>query len=79
VLVRTGYGVPVPIALPILGPPEVELSHVFGGAWAQGGDDSLDQNIGLRLRFSMGWVRVTTDPTDLGEDVVFDFGLEAAF
>jgi hypothetical protein len=79
VLVRTGYGVPVPIALPILGPPEVELSHVFGGAWAQGGDNSLDQNIGLRLRFSMGWVRVTTDPTDFGEDVVFDFGLEAAF
>ena len=79
VLVRTGYGVPVPLAIPILGPPEVELVHVFGGAWSLGGDDSLDQNLGLRLRFSLGWVRVMTDPTDFGEDVVFDFGINAAF
>jgi hypothetical protein len=79
VLVRTGYGVPVPLAIPILGPPELELVHVFGGAWSLGGDDSLDQNIGLRLRFSLGWVRVMTDPTDFGEDVVFDFGINTAF
>ena len=78
VLVRTGYGVPLPVALPILGPPEVEITHVFGAAWTEGGDDRLDQNLGLRLRFSLGWVRVTTDPTDFGEEVVVDFGIEAS-
>lgn len=79
VLVETGYAVPLPFALPILGPADIEVTHLFGGAWAEGGDDSLDQNIGARLIVSLGWVRVTTDPTDFGEDVVVDFGVTATF
>lgn len=75
VLVRTGYGVPLPFTLSALGTPEVEVTHAFGAAWTEGGDDRLDQNLGLRLRFALGWVGVTTDPRDFGDDVVLEFGV----
>lgn len=79
VFVETGYGFPLRFEVPLFGVPELELVHIFGGAWAEGGDDSLDQNVGLRLRSSLGWVRVTTDPADFGDDVVVDFGAELPF
>ena len=79
ILVETGYGVPIPVVVPLFGLPELELVHIFGGAWAAGGDDSLDQNIGLRVRTSLGWARVSTDPTDFGEDVVVDLGVDLPF
>lgn len=79
VFVRSGYGIPLPFAVPPLGALELELVHMFGGAWSAAGDDRLDQNVGVRLHFALGWVRVVTDPDDFGEDVVVDVGVRASF
>lgn len=78
VFTRTEYRIPAPqrLRIPVLGVPALDLVYSVGKAWPEGGDASLEQNIGLRLRFPFIYARIVTDPSDAG-DIEFAIGVEA--
>jgi hypothetical protein len=62
---ETDYIIPVPgVYLPFFEQPTFELLHRVGSAWRQGGDSDLIQNIGVRLRARIFWIRAVIDPSD---------------
>ncbi len=66
VWVETRYTVPVPVVrLPVVGPPNVTLRHIVGGA---GADrlPALTQNLGLRVTVALLRLDYTFDPSGRG-------------
>jgi hypothetical protein len=66
VFVETQYWIPVPDRwyVPFLGTPALGLVHGTGMAWVEGEDRSLEQEVGVRLRFLSLEFRFMLDPTD---------------
>jgi hypothetical protein len=74
--VETLYSIPIERArLPVIGPPDLDLLHLAGMAWTAAERRSFEQNVGVRLRFSLFNVRVLTNPTAFTDDVEFSIGL----
>jgi hypothetical protein len=76
-LVETDYSIPFPRSLRIrfLGRPHFELLHVAGMAWTADVSPRLEQNIGVRLRFNMLYLRAVTDPSRFTDDAEFAIGV----
>ena len=68
-MVETRYLIPLPeaLAVPVLGPPELQLFHAAGRAWLDGQDDSLVQEIGAGLEFFGVRGRYMLQPDDPAE------------
>jgi hypothetical protein len=62
--VESRYIIPLPERweLPILGSPDLELAHAIGNAWTEGMDASLIQNLEARIRFTLIYGYIATDP-----------------
>jgi hypothetical protein len=74
-LFRSTYHVPLdPMHVPILGYPAIELIYAAGNAWDQHRSASLEQALGLRLRFALIYGDVFVDPAD-ADDLRFGIGL----
>jgi hypothetical protein len=58
------YGIPLPVMLPFVGAPSLQLLYASGAAWT--GDDSprWTQNAGVGLLFALASVSVYVDPAD---------------
>jgi hypothetical protein len=58
------YAVPLPLQLPFVGAPSLQLLYAAGAAWT--GDESprWTQNAGVGLLFSLGSASVYVDPSD---------------
>ncbi|HSJ06973.1 MAG TPA: hypothetical protein VK936_09730 [Longimicrobiales bacterium] len=64
VFVETTYAVPVRrMRVRFLGVPDVELLHQAGMGWTSGERRDLEQNVGIRVRFSLINLRLVMDPT----------------
>jgi hypothetical protein len=70
ILVESRYRIPTPdaVALPVLGPPEVQLVHAAGMAWLAGDDGTLIQEVGGRLQFLGLYLQYMLQPVDPGRD-----------
>lgn len=81
VLVRTDYVIPLPepLRLPYLGLPDIYLQHRVGMAWSDEQRRSLEQNVGLELRYGLPFIRVITDPSDPIDQALFEFGIASPF
>jgi hypothetical protein len=75
--VETEYSIPLPRQLRIrfLGRPHVELLHLAGMAWTADASPGLEQNVGVRLRFNMLYLRAITHPSRFGDDAEFAIGV----
>jgi hypothetical protein len=63
VFIETTYAVPVRrMRVRFLGVPDLELLHQAGMAWTSGERRDLEQNVGVRVRFSLINLRVVMDP-----------------
>lgn len=78
--VESEYTIPLPerFALPVVGPPELRLLHAAGMAWTALQDRDLEQNVGARLDFGVGYLRLLFDPERPGSPD-FDVGLSWPF
>jgi hypothetical protein len=74
-LLETRYSVPTPLRVRFAGAPDVELLHIVGMAWTADDTQSLEQNVGAGLRFSLLSVRAIVDPARAGR-VILSLGLE---
>jgi hypothetical protein len=75
VFVETTYAVPVRrMRVRFLGVPDVELLHQAGMAWTSGERRDLEQNVGVRVRFSLINLRVVMDPARPAEKARFVVG-----
>lgn len=74
VMVETEYIVPLPVRLPIVSTPTLDFLHHVGMAWNYQEDRRFEQNVGLRLRFPLVYVRVVTNPRDARDDIEFGIG-----
>jgi len=74
---RTNYIIPLPkrIALPILGAPDLELFHTIGSAWTEDRERAFEQNVGVRVQYSVAFVRLVTNPADAADDFEVNFGV----
>jgi hypothetical protein len=77
VLVETEYSIPLPprLRIRLLGRPHIDLLHMAGMAWPGGDTPGFEQNIGLRLRFNMLFVRAITHPSRFADDAEFAVGV----
>lgn len=75
--VETEYSIPLPPALRIrfLGRPNIELLHMAGMAWTADQERGLEQNVGIRLRFNILYLRAVTHPSRFSDDAQFTFGV----
>lgn len=75
--VETEYLIPLPdrMRVPILGTPSFDLLHHVGMAWAHGHDRDFEQNVGLRLRFPLVYVRAITNPRTRFDDLEIGIGV----
>ena len=75
--VETEYSIPLPRRLSIrfLGRPHFELLHLAGMAWTADASPGLEQNIGVRLRFNMFYLRAITHPSRFADDAKFTIGV----
>jgi hypothetical protein len=75
--VHTLYSIPLPprFRMRVLGLPALDLIHSAGMAWTAAESPAFRQNIGLRLRYSMLFVRVVADPARFTDAVEFAAGL----
>jgi hypothetical protein len=75
--VETEYSIPLPRPLTIrfLGRPHFELLHLAGMAWTADDSPGLEQNIGVRLRFNMLYLRAITHPSRFADDAEFTIGV----
>lgn len=64
VFVDGKYGIPLPVMLPFVGAPSLQILYATGAAWT--GDESprWTQNVGTGLLFSLVGVSVWVDPAD---------------
>ena len=71
--VETEYSIPLPRRLQIrlLGRPNFDLLHMAGMAWSHGQSPAFEQNIGVRLRFNMLYLRAVTHPSRFTDDAEF--------
>jgi hypothetical protein len=76
--VRTLYSIPLPprFRMRVLGLPTLDLIHSAGMAWTAADSPSFRQNVGLRLRYRVLFVRAVANPDDFTSDVEFGFGLD---
>ncbi|HEX6939137.1 MAG TPA: hypothetical protein VF158_06965 [Longimicrobiales bacterium] len=81
VFAETEYIIPFPrrLALPVVGPPDLKLIHVFAMAWTDDAARDVEQNVGIRLEFFLPYVRIMTNPADPLEDAELDIGLAWPF
>lgn len=77
VFFRTLYSIPLPerVALPFIGAPDLEFFHTAGMAWTHVQDRQFEQNIGLRVRYSVVHLRLVTNPADFADDFEWSVGL----
>ncbi|MEX0907895.1 MAG: polymer-forming cytoskeletal protein [Gemmatimonadota bacterium] len=77
--VETSYSIPLTARLrtPILGIPALELLHAAGMAWTAEESRRFEQNVGIRLAWSMAYVRVMTNPEHFADDVKVSVGVRA--
>ncbi len=70
--VESEYRVPFPRALTtrVFGRPAIEALHRVGNAWSKGGDSSLFQNVGVRLRVRIFYVLAVADPSRLNRGIL---------
>lgn len=75
--VETVYSMPMGrrFRTPYLGIPAFELLHNAGMAWRRDQDRSFEQNVGVRLAWSVAYLRAVTNPEDLTGDVEFSAGV----
>ncbi|CAN5844665.1 hypothetical protein BH23GEM9_BH23GEM9_04120 [soil metagenome] len=74
--VETQYTIPVPLRIRFAGAPDLDLVHLVGMAWtAQEPRPPFEQNIAVRLRFSLFNIRVLTNPAAFTDDIEFSAGL----
>ncbi|HEX6133008.1 MAG TPA: hypothetical protein VFZ24_03430 [Longimicrobiales bacterium] len=75
--VETEYSIPLPTALRIrfFGLPHFQLLHMAGMAWTEADDLAFEQNIGVRLRFNMLYLRAITHPSRFTDDAEFAIGV----
>jgi len=69
--VETDYVIPFPewLALPLLGAPDLHLTHAAARAWtADAPDARLEQNVGAMLEFLGVYVRYMQDPSGTTDD-----------
>ncbi len=64
VFVESEYTIPFSerLKLPILGLPQLRLMHNIGMAWSRSDDRDFEQNIGVRVQFTIAYARVIMDP-----------------
>jgi hypothetical protein len=75
--VETTYSIPLPrrLRIRLLGRPHLELLHLGGMAWSAAQSADLEQNIGIRLRFNMLYLRAVTHPSRFADDAEFAVGV----
>jgi hypothetical protein len=74
VFVESKYLIPIPIKLPIIRSPHLDLIHAIGMAWTQNESRDFEQNVGVRLQFPFVYVRFFINPADTN-DSKFSFGV----
>lgn len=73
--VETTYSIPVRrMRVRLLGVPDLQLIHLAGMAWTADESRSFEQNLGVRVRFSVVNVRFVLDPTRAVDKGRFIFG-----
>ncbi|HSK20164.1 MAG TPA: polymer-forming cytoskeletal protein [Longimicrobiales bacterium] len=75
--VETEYSIPLPRRLRIrfFGRPHFDLLHMAGMAWSAEESPGFEQNVGVRLRFNIVYLRAVTDPSRFSEDAEFAVGV----
>jgi hypothetical protein len=75
--VETSYSIPLPrsLTIRILGRPHFELLHAAGMAWTADEPADFEQNVGVRLRFNMIYLRAITHPSRFADDMEFAVGV----
>jgi hypothetical protein len=75
--VETVYSIPLPrsFRIRLLGRPNFEFLHAAGMAWTADESPGLEQNIGVRLRFNMVYLRAVTHPSRFTDDAEFAVGV----
>jgi hypothetical protein len=58
------YGIPLPVMLPFVGAPSLQLLYASGAAWTGGDSPRWTQNAGVGLLFALASVSVYVDPHD---------------
>ena len=73
------YGIPLPVMLPFVGAPSLQLLYASGAAWT--GDDSprWTQNAGVGLLFALVSASVYVDPSDPKPRFVFTAAVPRVF
>jgi len=77
VFIESRYGIPLGprFRLPFLGIPTLELLHATGMAWIPTQPRSFEQNLGLRLRYNVFYLRLVANPEDLTGDYELKAGI----
>jgi hypothetical protein len=75
--VETEYSIPLPrrLRIRLLGRPNFDLLHMAGMAWSSGQSPAFEQNVGVRLRFNMLYLRAVTHPSRFEDDAEFSIGV----
>jgi hypothetical protein len=75
--VHSLYSIPLParFRMRFLGLPALDLIHSIGMAWSDGISPGFEQNLGLRLRYNVVFVRVVTNPDNFRDDATFAAGV----
>lgn len=75
--VETEYSIPLPrrLRIRLLGRPNFDLLHMAGMAWSDGESPEFEQNIGVRLRFNMLYLRAVTHPSRFTDDAEFSISV----
>ncbi len=71
--IRTDYIIPFPdwLAFPLVGAPDLYLTHAAGRAWTTAvADPVLEQNVGVQLQFFGVYLRYMHDPSGATEDSI---------
>lgn len=74
--VHTLYAIPLPtrFRMRVLGVPALDLIHSIGMAWTENVSPGFEQNIGIRLRYNVVFLRVVTNPDNFRDDAEFAAG-----
>jgi hypothetical protein len=72
------YGIPLPVQVPFVGMPSLQLLYAAGAAWT---DDSprWTQNVGVGMLFALASVAVYVDPSDPKPRVQFTAAIPRVF
>lgn len=75
--VETTYSIPLPprFRMRLLGVPTFDLLHAAGMAWTADERPPFEQNLGVRLHYTVVFARVLTNPRNFRDDVRFTVGL----